>query len=45
MAVLLPGFGLVFFALGFGLGHIVYGLLMYNRYERTGTVTARPLSQ
>ncbi|WP_161806991.1 hypothetical protein, partial [Hymenobacter sp. AT01-02] len=33
-AVLLPGFGLAFFALGFGLGHILYGLLMYNRYER-----------
>ncbi|SNC75104.1 hypothetical protein SAMN06265337_2706 [Hymenobacter gelipurpurascens] len=33
-AVLLPGFGLAFFAVGFGLGHILYGLLMYNRYER-----------
>ncbi|GAB3235260.1 hypothetical protein GCM10027346_24800 [Hymenobacter seoulensis] len=35
LAVLLPGFGLAFFALGFGLGHIGYGLLMYSRYERT----------
>lgn len=35
VAVLLPGAGLLFFALGFGLGHIGYGLLMYNRYERT----------
>ncbi|GAA3954405.1 hypothetical protein [Hymenobacter algoricola] len=34
VAVLLPGWGLIFFALGFGLGHIGYGLLMYNRYER-----------
>ena len=34
VAVLLPGFGLAFFALGFGFGHILYGLLMYNRYER-----------
>lgn len=34
VAVLLPGAGLLFFALGFGLGHIGYGLLMYNRYER-----------
>ncbi len=34
VAMLLPGLGLVFFALGFGLGHIGYGLLMYNRYER-----------
>ncbi len=30
----LPGWGLTFFALGFGLGHIGYGLLMYHRYER-----------
>jgi hypothetical protein len=30
-----PGFGLAFFAAGFGLGHIGYGLLMFNRYERT----------
>lgn len=34
--MLLPGWGLIFFALGFGLGHIDYGLLMYNRYERSG---------
>ncbi|MBC6990632.1 hypothetical protein [Hymenobacter sp. BT491] len=34
VASLLPGLGLLFFALGFGLGHIGYGLLMYNRYER-----------
>ncbi|TGE22185.1 hypothetical protein E5K00_18225 [Hymenobacter aquaticus] len=38
VALLLPGYGLLFFALGFGLGHIAYGLLMYNRYERA----ARP---
>lgn len=36
-AMLQPGWGLVFFALGFGLGHIGYGLLMYNRYERAET--------
>jgi len=34
VAMLLPGWALIFFALGFGLGHIGYGLLMYNRYER-----------
>ncbi|NVO85292.1 hypothetical protein [Hymenobacter terrestris] len=34
VAMLIPGLGLMFFALGFGLGHIGYGLLMYNRYER-----------
>ena len=36
LAMLLPDWGLLFFALGFGLGHIGYGLLMYNRYERPG---------
>jgi hypothetical protein len=34
VAMLIPGWGLIFFALGFGLGHIGYGLVMYNRYER-----------
>jgi hypothetical protein len=34
--MLIPGLGLVFFALGFGVGHIGYGLVMYNRYERPG---------
>lgn len=33
-ALLLPGYGLLLFGAGFGLGHIGYGLLMYNRYER-----------
>ena len=42
VAALLPGWGLVFFALGFGLGHMGYGLLMYNRYERPGPVGAAP---
>ena len=40
LATLLPGWGLLFFALGFGLGHIGYGLLMYNRYERPGAAGA-----
>ena len=34
VSISLPGAGILFFALGFGLGHIGYGLLMYNRYER-----------
>lgn len=34
VATLFPSLGLLFFALGFGLCHIGYGLLMYNRYER-----------
>ena len=28
------GYGLLFWALGFGVLHIVYGALMYNKYER-----------
>lgn len=34
-ACLWPGFGLVVWALGFGLMHIVYGIYLYFRYERT----------
>jgi hypothetical protein len=34
VASLLPSYAFLFFALGFGVGHIAYGLLMYNRYER-----------
>ncbi len=30
-----PGFGLYFWAAGFGLLHIFYGLAMWNKYERT----------
>lgn len=30
-----PGFGLYFWAAGFGLLHILYGLVMWNKYERT----------
>lgn len=32
-AALLPSLGLLFWALGFGILHIVYGTLMYFRYE------------
>ena len=30
----LPGYGLIFWALGFGVMHIVYGTVMYFRYEK-----------
>jgi uncharacterized membrane protein HdeD (DUF308 family) len=33
----LPGYGLYFWATGFGILHIVYGILMWNKYERTAT--------
>ncbi|MCC3157192.1 hypothetical protein LJ737_08080 [Hymenobacter sp. 15J16-1T3B] len=34
VAMLFPNWAFLFFAIGFGLCHIGYGLLMYNRYER-----------
>jgi hypothetical protein len=34
-ACLWPGFGLWFWAAGFGVLHIAYGIFMYYRYERT----------
>jgi len=33
ICIALPGYTLVFWAFGFGLLHIVYGLLMYFRYK------------
>jgi hypothetical protein len=33
MAAWLIGYGLLFWAIGFGILHILYGLLMYFRYE------------
>lgn len=29
-----PGFGLLFWALGFGVLHIFYGAIMYNKYDK-----------
>ena len=34
IAACLPGYGLLFWAIGFGLLHIVYGAVMYYKYER-----------
>lgn len=34
LAALFPGKGLFFWAVGFGVLHIVYGILMYWKYER-----------
>ena len=33
-SALFPSFGLIFWALGFGVMHMVYGAVMYFRYER-----------
>ena len=34
IAACLPGYGLLFWAIGFGVLHIVYGSLMYLKYDR-----------
>jgi len=34
IALFLPGYGLDFWAIGFGVLHIVYGLLMWFKYEK-----------
>jgi hypothetical protein len=44
VAMLMPGWGLILFGLGFGLGHIGYGLVMYNRYERPRAAAATPVA-
>jgi len=33
--MLYPGHGLMFWSIGFGIMHIIYGTLMYFKYERT----------
>ncbi|MFV0606742.1 MAG: hypothetical protein ACK5NK_12965 [Niabella sp.] len=33
VAMFLPGYGLIFWALGFGVLHIVYGIVMYQKYK------------
>jgi hypothetical protein len=34
ISALLPGYGLIFWAIGFGVLHIVYGAVMYNKYDK-----------
>ena len=34
ISALLPGYGLQFWALGFGVLHIIYGVIMYNKYDK-----------
>lgn len=29
-----PGYGLIFWAIGFGILHIIYGTVMYNKYDK-----------
>jgi hypothetical protein len=34
ICALYPGYGLIFWAVGFGLLHIFYGTVMYNKYDK-----------
>ena len=34
VSALVPGYGLVFWVMGFGVLHIVYGTIMHNKYDR-----------
>ncbi|MBL4677951.1 MAG: hypothetical protein JKY70_17365 [Mucilaginibacter sp.] len=34
LAAIMPGYGLIFWVIGFGLLHIVYGSIMYFKYDR-----------
>lgn len=34
LALAFPGYGVVFWALGFGVLHIIYGLIVHKKYER-----------
>ena len=34
LALIFPGIGLVFWAIGFGIFHIIYGLVMHIKYDR-----------
>jgi hypothetical protein len=33
VSAMIPGYGLLFWAIGFGVLHIVYGAIMYKRYD------------
>lgn len=35
LAALMPGYGLLFWAAGFGVLHIIYGSVMYAKYDRS----------
>jgi hypothetical protein len=38
LAAIYPGYGLWFWALGFGVFHIIYGAVMYFKYDRENNV-------
>ncbi len=39
LAAVFPGKGLLYWALGFGVLHIIYGVVLYRKYERNSTET------
>jgi len=41
LALFFTGFSLLFWAIGFGILHIVYGFAMYNKYDREGETTGK----
>ncbi|MGI8892118.1 MAG: hypothetical protein ACR2GN_01525 [Bacteroidia bacterium] len=34
ICLMIPGYGLIFWSIGFGMLHIIYGINMYNKYDR-----------
>ncbi|HOX83701.1 MAG TPA: hypothetical protein PLJ60_04170 [Chryseolinea sp.] len=34
VSALFPGYGLIFWVMGFGILHVVYGTIMHNKYDR-----------
>jgi hypothetical protein len=36
ICLFVPGWGLYFWAAGFGLLHILYGIIMWNKYDKKG---------
>lgn len=38
IATYFSGYGLIFWALGFGVLHIVYGVIMYNKYDKQESI-------
>lgn len=38
LATAMPGYGLLFWAIGFGVLHIIYGTVMHFKYDREGNV-------
>lgn len=42
VAAIFPGYGLIFWATGFGILNIIYGVIMYNKYDKMKTPARTP---